>query len=362
MAEDQDQDKTEEPTSRKIEEAVKNGQVINSKEVASFLVLVVVALNIVWLVPIYSGMLVDYFTRFIAMSHSIEVTEESARSFSIDVIIHFLMIISLPLAISLFAVVFAGVVQHGLVFSWDPVTPKLEKISVLKGFERLFSMRSVVEFIKGIIKVSIIGFASYSVIKGDLPKLENTPGNSVESLVKIIIDISLKIVIISAAIMMIIAIADYLYQRFEYLKSLRMTKQEIKEEYKQTEGSPEVKSKLRQIRMERSRRRMMAQVPNADVVIRNPTHYAIALEYKEDKMTAPKVVAMGLDLIALNIIKVAEENKITVVTNRPLAKALYENAELDEEIPIEHYKAVADVIGYVYKLKGKKTAKTVTGN
>jgi len=163
--------------------------------------------------------------------------------------------------------------------------------------------------------------------------------------------VGFKIVLAAAIFMMFVAVLDYAYQKYEFIKSLRMSKQEIKEEFKQSEGDPQIKAKLRQIREERARNRMMASVPKADVIIRNPTHFAVALEYKEGQTQAPIVVALGQDFVALNIIRVAEESKVPVVTNRILARALYASAELDEEIPLEHYKAVAEVIAYIYKLK-----------
>jgi flagellar biosynthetic protein FlhB len=155
------------------------------------------------------------------------------------------------------------------------------------------------------------------------------------------------------AAMFFIAILDVLYQRFEHIKSLRMTKQEIKDEYKQQEGDPHIKQRLRQLRAERARNRMMAAIPTSDVVVTNPTHYAVALKYDNASMQAPKVVAKGIDYMALNIRRIAEENDITIVENPPLARALYAAVEIDREIPFEHYKAVAEVISYVYKLKGK---------
>jgi flagellar biosynthetic protein FlhB len=264
------------------------------------------------------------------------------------------MIFSIPILITIFAVLASSFMQNGIVYSIEPLIPKLEKISVMKGFKRIFSLRSVVEFAKGLLKISIIGYSTYLIFKSYENEILATVEVSLGGLMDIFSHLSFLIILSACVLMLLVAATDFLYQKFEYLKSLKMTKQELKEEYKQSEGNPEIKAKLKQIRQERARRRMMAAVPKADVVIRNPTHYAVALKYEQNAMVAPKVVALGQDLIALNIIKVAEDNLVPVVTNRNLARALYESSELDEEIPFEHYKAVAEIIAYVYKLKNVK--------
>lgn len=354
MAEgDEDLEKTEEPTSRRIEEAIKKGQVSFSREVVSFMLFVSFAIIVIWLIPSYSKNAIGFLRRFIISPDDIAISYENFDELLTEIFKQSIFIFSVPIMLAVFAVLIASLVQNGLIFSTETIMPKLEKISPLKGFKRIFSMRSVVEFIKGLIKILTIAYATYLIFKIYEHEILATVETSVSGVMSIFTHLSFLVILAACVLMFLVAIIDFLYQKFEYLKNLRMTKKELKEEYKQTEGNPEIKAKLKQIRQERARRRMMAVVPKADVVIRNPIHYAIALKYEQKIMKAPAVVALGQDLIALNIIKIAEENDIPVVTNRNLAKALYESAELDEEIPIEHYKAVAEIIAYVYKLKNK---------
>jgi len=352
MAEgDDDLEKTEEPTSRRIEEAVKKGQIPFSREVTSFLLFLTFAILIFWLIPAYSKNAISFMQKFIISPEDIRIDYQNFTSLFTAVAKQTLFIFSMPVIITVFAVLVSSMIQNGIVFSIEPLIPKLEKISILKGFKKLFSLRSFVEFLKGLLKIIILSYITYLIFKSHAKDIISTIDLSLSGIMGTFSHLAFMIVLAACVMMLLVAITDFLYQKFEYLKSLRMTKQELKEEFKQTEGNPEIKAKLRQIRQERARRRMIAAVPKADVVIRNPTHYAVALAYDQKANAAPKVVALGQDLIALNIIKVAEEHDVPVVTNRNLAKALYEAAELEEEIPLEHYKAVAEIIAYVYKLK-----------
>jgi flagellar biosynthetic protein FlhB len=354
---EQDQEKTEEPTGKRIDEAREKGQVPFSRELTSFLFFLALAINIMFLAPSYADKTIWNFAKYITNISDIIVDEKSVVQIFKDVTFQFLVIMSVPIMLFVVAAIFSSGIQNSIVVSSEPIMPKLEKISILKGFKRLFSLRSAVEFIKGLLKISCVGLAGYLIVKSNMDRIITIPDHSFKAVVDIIVSIGFQIIVAAACLMLVLAVIDILYQRFEFMKNLRMTRQELKEEYKQTEGSPEIKAKLRRIRQERARKRMIAAVPTADVVIRNPTHYAIALEYKELNMSAPRVVAMGQDNLALKIIEIAEENDVTVITNKPLAKALFESAELDEEIPLEHYKAVAEVIGYVYRIKNKLGAK-----
>jgi flagellar biosynthetic protein FlhB len=355
MAEgDEDLEKTEEPTSRRIEEAVKKGQVAFSREVTSFLLFVSMAIIVIWVVPAFGKNAISFLGTFIISAGEIPINYENFDEFMADVFKRSLFTFITPVLVCIFAVLVASFMQNGFIYSIEPLVPKLEKISIFKGFKRIFSWRSVMEFFKGLIKIIIISYITYLVFLSYENEILATVEVGINGIMDIFSHLAFLIILGACVLMMIVAVTDFLYQRFEYMKSLKMTKQEIKEEYKQTEGNPEIKAKLKQIRQERARRRMMAAVPKADVVIRNPTHYAVALKYEQVAMSAPRVLALGQDLVALNIIRVAEENDVAIVTDRNLAKALYESAELDQEIPLEHYKAVAEVIAYVYKLKNIK--------
>lgn len=348
-----DLEKTEEPTSKKIEDAVKKGQVAFSREVSNFLIFVTFALVIIWFLPSSGRELIDFMSRYISSSHDVQLNYENTDEFLGGIAVETAAIFSIPIILTVIAAFFSSFIQNGFVFSTESIMPKLEKISVIAGVKRLFSMKSFMDFLKGLFKISIVSVSSYLVFYNEIQEIIYSSKLSDIGIIKLMGDIAFKIVLAATVLIFIIAIVDYLYQKYEYLKNLRMTKQEVKEEFKQTEGNPQIKAKLKQIREEKARKRMVQKVPDSDVVIRNPTHYAIALEYKQDEMTAPIITAIGKDMVALRIIDIAEENEVPVVTNRPLAKALYETAELDEEIPLEHYKAVAEVIAYIYKLKNK---------
>lgn len=353
MPEENDQEKTEEPTQRRIQEAVKKGQVATSREVANFFMFVVLALNIVWFAPFYARLAVFDLARFIHSPHDLSLDFNNLHAVTIETVLDVAFIMLLPIMATVVAALAANFLQNGLVISGEPIVPKLEKISLLKGVKRLFSMRSLVEFIKGLVKITIVGALAYLVVASEISRLAEAISYSVKDVISLLSSLAFRMVLAATAVMFIIALLDFAYQRYEYLKNLRMTRQELKDEFKQAEGDPKIKAKLKQIRMERAQKRMMAAVPDADVVIRNPTHYAVALKYDQMTMQAPMVVAMGQEKVALRIIEVAEDNAVPVVMNRPLARALYETAELDEEIPLEHYQAVAEVISYVYKLKTK---------
>ena len=214
-------------------------------------------------------------------------------------------------------------------------------------------MKSVIEFVKGIFKLSIVTTVAFGLAIPLLADVQLIPAFDLVHTLDRIHDMAIVLIFATVAVMTAIAALDYLYQRHAFIKQMKMTKQEVKDEHKQSEGDPIIKSRIRRLRLERARQRMMAAVPRADVVITNPTHYAVALEYKMEEMPSPKLIAKGIDELAQRIREVAEENDIPVVENPPLARALYSAVDLDEEIPPEHYKAVAEVIGYVMRLKGK---------
>lgn len=351
--EDQSQ-KTEDPTQHRLDEARKKGQIPYSREVNNFFVMLALALMIAWIFPSLLVNAQNTLLPYIAMPHDILISPASLRDTLSDTFINMGVLLLAPLAIVLLLVIGAALIQSRLIFAVERIKPKMEKISLIKGAKRLFSMRSVVEFLKGIVKISIVTLVGVFAIYSDLPRLRILASYEPMEMLGFLSFLSLKIMVGACCVMFIVAILDYVYQRFEFMKQMRMSKQEIKDEHKQQEGDPLVKSKLRQIRMERARQRMMANVPSADVVITNPTHFAVALKYDTGVMGAPICIAKGVDTVAFRIREMAEEHDIPVVENPPLARALHASVDLDEEIPYEHYKAVAEVISYVYRLKGKK--------
>jgi flagellar biosynthetic protein FlhB len=355
---DDDQDesqKTEEPTRKRIEDAVGRGQVITSREAASFGLLFAFTLVFAMGAPYLARKAQLMLSVFIERPESFAMNQEALGTLLTAVVQDTGMILLIPFAAFVASILFSNGVQNRFVFSLDPIVPKLEKISLFKGISRLFSLRGFVEFLKSILKIIVVGVVAYFAIAPYFIHLKQLPEVSLEGSVGFLLLMARRMLIGICIVMFFIALFDYLYQRYEYLKSLRMTKQEIKDEYKQQEGDPQVKQRLRQVRMERARKRMMAAVPTADVIVTNPTHYSIALKYDPATMRAPKVVAKGLDNIAMRIREVAKEHNIPLFENAPLAQALYATVDIDREVPAEHYKAVAEVISYIYRLKGKFT-------
>ncbi len=345
--------KTEEPTHKRLQDALKRGQVVNSREVTSFLMLLVLTATLAWILPYAMGLTHEWFGRFITTPHDFTLDVGNLHQLMADIFLDMLLIFLLIVSAGFIAALVGSFIQHGLVISGEPMKPKAEKISPLKGLKRMFSLKSVMEFVKGVFKITIIGTVAYIAAAPYLGFLKQLPNYDIADLMVYLDHVALRMMIGVCIVMAFIAGLDYLYQRYEYLKSLRMSHQEIKDEFKQMEGDPQVKAKIRQIRMERAQNRMMANVPEADVVITNPTHYAVALAYQTGAMGAPKVVAKGQDHIAMVIREIATEHDIPIVENPPLARGIFNAVELEDEIPTAYYQAVAEIISYVYRLKGK---------
>jgi flagellar biosynthesis protein FlhB len=252
------------------------------------------------------------------------------------------------------AAILGHLVQTGFFASLETIRPDFTRISPLSGFKRLFSSRSLVELGKSFAKMIVLGMVVYFTLLPVVVGLPAMQGQGLLSSMAFLLHEALRLIIFLLLVFFLIAVADIIYQHYTYIKGLRMTKAEVKDEFRQQEGDPIIKSRLRQIRIEKARKRMMAQVPKADVVVTNPTHYAIAMQYDSLRMKAPVVLAKGIDRIAERIREVAEENRIPLVSNPPLARALYDTVEIDQQIPTQHYRAVAEVISYVYKLRKKK--------
>jgi flagellar biosynthetic protein FlhB len=260
----------------------------------------------------------------------------------------------IPALIIMVVNVISLLAQHGVIYSPQVIMPKLERISPIAGFKRIFSLNSVVELIKGLIKLTIVSSIFYVVLKEEMKSLIFSHTIPITSGLILLLQSLTKLFISVCCFMFFLAIADFIYQRFSYINKMKMSKKELKDEHKEQEGSPEVKSKLKAMRARMSRQRVMAAVPNADVVITNPTHYAVALEYKNGNTDVRIVVAKGQDNIALLIRSIAEKNKIPIVQNPPLARLLYSDIEIGMPIKEKHYKAVAEVIAYVIKLQRKQ--------
>lgn len=355
MAEEtQDQSqKTEEPTHKRIEDARKKGQVAASREVNHWFMILAATVVMMMVAPGLMKQLRGLFVKFIGQPHQLPTDFNSLHVMLIELISAVGMAL-LPLTLLLVAAaLLAGLVQNGLMFAPDQLKPKFEKISMLKGVKRLFSSRSLIEFLKGVFKLAIVGAVAVILMIPEFNRLEEFSSQSIAASLGLLHGLAVKLLIGVLAIVSLIAVLDILYQRMMHTKQMKMSRQEIKDELKQTEGDPIVRGRLRQIRRERAQKRMMAAVPEATVVVTNPTHFAVALKYDLDEMPAPMVVAKGADHIARRIREIAKENDVPILENPPLAQALHAGVEIGEEVPEQHYKAVAEIISYVLKLKGK---------
>jgi len=357
MAEEGDStDKTEDPTSKRLEEALKRGDVVKSQEVNTWFVIAGATLVLM----AFSGGMGDGLTAtmrgLIANAHDIRVDGPALPGLFQRIGVEMLAAISLPFLVLMLAALIGNMIQHKLVWSLEALAPKLSKISPAAGLKRMFSKQALANFAKGLVKLVLVGSVLTALMwpeRGRLEGLERTDPAAVLPLTQ---SLALKLMGAVVAMLAVVAAADYLFQYRQWYERQKMSLREMKEEFKQTEGDPAIRGKLRQMRQTRGRRRMMAKVPKAAVVITNPTHYAIALQY-ERGMEAPICVAKGVDAVALNIRKIAGEHSVPIVENVALARALHATVELDQAIPPEHYKAVAEVIGYVMKLRRGVAAK-----
>ncbi len=353
MADEDQSQKTEDPTPKRLQKAREKGQVASSQEVKSWIILLGGTLGLVMLFPGLMREITGFGLRFIEQPHAISVGFSKLQSLLIDVV-YAMAVAMLPMLLMLFFLaLLSNFGQVGLIWAPEKIKPDFSKLDLLKGLKNKVSTQALVEFVKGIIKISIVATLSYLMAVPLLTDVALMPAMELGQLLERMWAISIRIAGATVGVMTVIAVLDFMYQKYSFTMKMRMSKQELKDEHKDSEGDPHVKARLRQLRMQRARRRMMAAVPDADVVVTNPTHYAVALKYDMINMPAPKLVAKGVDKVAERIRAIATDNDIPLIENPPLARALFAAVELDEEIPPEHYKAVAEVIGYVMRLKGK---------
>jgi flagellar biosynthetic protein FlhB len=349
-----DSQKTEEPTQKKLGEARSRGQVAVSREVNTWLMLVAGTLAVAMMAPWVMGRLRIALLPYVEYPHLISLDIVSAEQRMEATLMAALVALAPALLVFFLAALFGPILQNGLIFAPKALEPKLEKFDPIKGAKRIASMRQAIEFPKGIVKLVIVGAV---VLLTTLPAfigLDTVPALALPDFLSVLHGLIVKVLVAVLAVLIVIAIIDLVFQRQQFQKQMRMTRQEVKDEFKQSEGDPLVRQRLRQIRMDRARARMMQAVPEADVVVTNPTHYAVALKYQPDAMGAPKLIAKGVDNVAQRIREVAEENDIAIVENPPLARALYASVDLDDEVPPEHYQAVAEVISYVWNIEGRR--------
>ena len=348
------EEKTEEATPKKKSEARKKGQVARSKDVGLAITMVTCTLVILLLSSMIVGNLKDTMIYFLQSGMLQDINEMSIKSIVITILLKAGLCI-LPVVIPIMiAGIVASLMQTGFLLTGEPLKPKFSKLNPISGFKNMFSKKSFVDLLKNLAVVTVIGFIGFLYVRDNYDKILQISNTYLPSLGGQVQDLVVGIFFQVSLVLVIIAAADYFVQFRFHQKDLRMTKQEIKEEYKQMEGDPQIKSKIKQKQREMATRRMMASVADATVVITNPTHLSIALKYEEGNNEAPKVVAKGADLVALKIKEVAKENDVPIMENKPLARMIYEQVDIDREVPQEMYQAVAEILAMVYKLKNKK--------
>jgi flagellar biosynthetic protein FlhB len=350
VAEEGDEDKTQDPTAKKLEDAHKRGDVAKSIEVNTWFMIA----GATFVMSSFSGSIASNLTVPLKnlLEHAGQMKTDGASLLLLVGRLESMLLVALgiPFVLLIVAAVSSHLVQHRPVWSVDPITPKFSKLSPMAGAKRLFGKQAAANFAKGLFKVIVLGVVMAMVMWPEHERADAMVRIDPNLILDLTRSLALKLMGTVVAMLAIVATLDYLFQYRSWFERQKMSLQEVKDEYKQSEGDPHIKGRIRALRVARMRKRMMAAVPTASVVITNPTHYAVALKY-ERGMPAPICVAKGVDLIALKIREVAAAHDVPVVENVPLARALHATVEIDDEIPVEHYHAVAEVIGYVMKLK-----------
>jgi flagellar biosynthetic protein FlhB len=347
------QEKTEPATPRKRQEARKEGKVAKSQELSSVIILLASIGAMYFVMPSSIERISEFARWLLANAPEHVVTQANFSLYFKHAMMTFVMAAG-PIVLVLVVVgMVANLLQVGIVFSAKPLEPKFEKIDPIKGTAKLLSAQALFNLVKDIVKIAIIGLVGYYAIASEMKHGSLLPELNAPQMLGFIGAAMFRVAIKCSLVLIILAVIDYAFQRYQYEKQLRMTKQEIKDEMKNTEGNPQIKGRIRQLQREQSYSRMMTDVPKANVVVTNPTHIAVAMSYDVEKMDAPTVVAMGQRLIAERIKEIALQHDIPIVENKPLARSLFKACEVGMQIPASLFRAVAEVLAYVYKLKGQ---------
>lgn len=357
MAEDSG-DKSEEPTPHRLREAREKGQVAKSKEITT-------ALLLIFSYMLFKNVGVDIWNNLTSMARTIfsqiSNTGEFSAGFAGTILLIGLQALALCVApifgVTLLVAFLAEALQTGFLVSLDPLTPKIERLSPGEGFKKMFSLQGFVELLKSMIKILIVFWITWGAIRDNIPDVIRLLGTQPWDCVLLGGEMCYRVAMRVGIFYIVIAILDYLYKRWEYTRGLKMTKQEIKEEYKRLEGDPMIKQRMRELQRQVAYQRMMAAVPQAEVVVTNPTHIAVALKYESKKMKSPTVLAKGERKAAEEIKRIADEAHVPIVENEPLARSIYRTTDIGKQIPAELYQAVAEVLAYVFKLKKKRSEK-----
>ena len=350
------QEKTEKATPKRLEDARQKGNVAKSMELPSASVLLSGLLTLGFTASLIYSNLSEIFIGLLANAGSIRLDSGEGSAILEGALFNAFKVVAPVMVVVFIVAVLVNFAQVGPLLTFQPLQPKFSKINPFKGMKRFFSLRIVADTIKNMLKLLAVGFVAYKTVIGEMDQIGGLAGLSLEQIVVYIISVCFKIFLRCALLILAIAFIDFLYQRWQYMKSLKMSKQEVKDEFKQREGDPMVKARIRSIQRKMAAERMMEAIPGADVVITNPTHLAVALSYVSGQIPAPKVVAKGADLMAKRIREVAQEHGVPIVEEKPLAQALFK-LEIGQIIPEELYQAVAKVLAYVFQLKERKAGR-----
>ncbi|QUG41100.1 flagellar biosynthesis protein FlhB [Psychrobacillus sp. INOP01] len=347
-------EKTEKATPKKREDSRKKGQVLKSPDVTSAIVLLAVFVFLFFFASFLRTEIFSFFSVTFTKYMLIEtLTIDTAIIIYKDMLLEMAMILLPIMLVAVVAAIAANFFQFGLLFTTEPLKFDLKKIDPIKGLKRIFSLKAIIELLKSILKISFIGSVTTLILWMNLEKVLSLSFKTAWDTLSTVGWLTGTMGIAASCVLLFISILDFFYQKFDYEKNLKMSKQDIKDEHKNSEGDPIIKSRIRQRQREMAMRRMMQEIPTADVVITNPTHFAIALKYDDESMDAPTVVAKGADFVAQKIKLIAKENNVVMVENRPLARSMYDQVEIGQRIPDEFFKAVAEVLAYVYRIKQK---------
>ena len=354
MPEESFQERTEQATPRRREEARQEGQVARSAELSSVAILLAGLMALSGLGPRMYQDMAHFVTEMLGTGFTIQLDVANAGPYMMEWAFRFAQICA-PLIVALAAAaLLINFAQVGAVFATKPLMPKFDRINPLSGIGRLFSMHGLVELVKGLFKIALIVYITYLTIRNEAPNYIQFLDLDIAQIFALSGDLILKLGYRIVLALLVLSILDYAFQRWEFEKNLRMSRQEIKEEFKQQEGDPQVRGRIRSLQREMSRKRMMADVATADVVVTNPTHLAIALRYDPQQMAAPLVVAKGQRLVAERIKELARQSGVPLVEDKPLARALFKAVQIGDTVPEDLFKAVAQVLAFVYQLKRKK--------
>lgn len=346
-------EKTEKATPKKRQDTREKGQVAKSQDVNTAIILFAVFLFFAFYGSQLKTIAVSIYKETFQQFLLLDLTEQNLQVVIMTILKELMFFLGPIMAVAFVAATIANYIQVGFLFSTEAIHFKLEKLDPIKGFKRIFSLRAIVELFKSVLKISFVGSAALGVIWLRIDEILILSQKSIGAAIATLGSLAVQMGLAASIALLFLAVLDYLYQRYDFEKNIRMSKQDIKDEHKNIEGDPLIKSKIKQTQREMAMRRMMQEIPEADVVITNPTHFAIALKYDESIADAPIIVAKGVNFLAQKIKKTAKENNIVTVENKPLARALYYQADIGEAIPDEFFKAVAEILAYVYRIKEK---------